>query len=247
MATSSRSKTTVKTPVRSTRKAPARKVEKTPTVDMPQESPRAARSSRMTKDQVVTTLRKPQILIPLAVLLAVVAVYLLKSWFVVALVNGQFITRPAFESAMEKQDGKQILENLVTEKLLEQDAAKKGISVSQSDVDSQVKKIDQQLASQGQTLDQALAARGMTKADLEDQLKLQTLLQKLLANDIKVSDTEVSDYIDKNKDTLPTGESDDQLKATVKQQLEQQKLTTAAQALVQKLQQQAHINYFINL
>lgn len=214
-----------------------------------QETPKnsAKPANKFDKNKFVTNIRKPQILIPLAILLAVVAIYLLKSFFVVALVNGQFITRPAFESAMEKQAGKQTLNTLVTQVLLEQEASKKGISVPQSDISNQEKKIDQQLATQGQTLDQALQARGMTRADLEQQLKLQTLLQKLLADKIKVSDKDVQDYIDKNKDSLPTGESDSQLKDSVKQQLEQQKLSTAAQDLIQKLQQQAHITYFINL
>lgn len=255
MPTSSRSKIVSKTPAKvshsttSVRKASVKKVSAEAQAPSAHEArtEMSSRSSAMEKRQVLSLLKRRQILIPLAVLLAVVAVYLLKSLFVVAIVNGQLITRPAFESAMQKQDGKQVLNNLVTEKLLQQDAAKKGISVSQSDVDAQVKKIDQQLASQGQTLDQALSARQMTRADLEQQIKLQTLLQKLLADQTKVSDKEIADYIDKNKDSLPTGKSDDQLKTTVKQQLEQQKLTTAAQALVQKLQSQAKITYFINL
>ena len=257
MATTSASKTThsvnsgraAKAPVKKTTR-PASRATKSSVVSEPKtpEMPKTTRPSvKFNKDKVIATLRKPQILIPLAVLLAAVLVYLLKSWFVVAVVNGQFITRPSFESAMQAQAGKQTLSTLVTQKLLEQEAAKKGVKVSQSDVDAQVKKIDQQLAGQGQTLDQALAARGMSKGDLEEQIKLQTILQKLLANDIKVSDKEVDDYMTQNKDSLPTGESDDQLKASVKQQLEQQKLTTAAQTLVQKLQQAAHITYFINL
>lgn len=221
---------------------------KTPAKEVRQETPKASRPApKWNKDKVVSTLRKPQILIPLAVLLAVLVVYLLKSWFVVALVNGQFISRPAFESAMEKQAGKQILSNLVTEKLIQQEAARKGVTVSQSEINDQEKKIDQQLAGQGQTLDQALQVRGMTKQDLEDQLRLNSLIQKLLTNQTKVSDAEVQDYIDKNKDNLPTGQSDDQLRVSVRQQLEQQKLSTAEQTLIQKLQQQAHITYFINL
>ncbi len=191
--------------------------------------------------------RKPQIFIPIAFLLAIVAVYLLKSFFVVATVNGQFISRSAFETALVKQDGKQIMNSLVTQKLIEQEAAKKGITVSQSDIDAQAKTIDKQLAAQGQTLDQALATRGMTRAEFNEQVKLQQLLQKLLASQIKVTDQEIQDYIDKNKDSLPAEESDAQVKVSVKQQLEQQKLSTAAQAMVQKLQTAAHISYFINL
>ena len=228
-----------------TTKAPIKK-KVTPVVESTTASTHVNAKSN-TQQALLTNVKKPQIFVPIAILLAVLIVFLLRSWIVVAMVNGQFISRSAFESAMEKQAGKQTLNSLVTQALLEQEAAKKGISVPQSDISAQEKKIDQQLAAQGQTLDQALQARGMTKADLEEQLKLQTLLQKLLANQIKVSDKDIQDYIDKNKDSLPTGQTDDQLKASVKQQLEQQKLSTAAQELVQKLQQQAHITYFINL
>ena len=229
--------------------APRKKVAPVKKEEMPVQMPKPTlpQMPKFDKTNVITSLRKPQIFIPLAVLVVFLVVYLLRSWFVVAMVNGQFVTRSAFESAMEQQDGKQILNSLITQKLIEQEAARKGVSVKQSDIDSQIKTIDKQLASQGQTLDQALAARGMTKSDLEDQIRLQSLLDKLLADEIKVSDKEVQDYIDKNKDSLPQGQSDSQLKATVKQQLQQEKLTTAAQTLVQKLQQQAHIMYFINL
>jgi len=225
------------------KKAPAKSVEKA----MPVEHTSRAAKTSFNRQAIVETFKRPQVLIPSAILLAILAVFFFRSLFVVALVNGQFISRSSFESAMEQQAGKQTLNSLVTQKLLEQEAARKGISVPQSEIDAQAKKIDQQLASQGQTLDQALAARGMSRADFNEQLRLQSLLQKLLANDIKVSDKEVQDYIDKNKDSLPTGESDEQLKASVRSQLEQQKLSTAAQSLVQKLQSQAKITYFINL
>src|SRR5260221_6386977 len=202
---------------------------------------------KMTKEEILATLKRPQLFIPVAILLAILVVYLLKSLFVVAIVNGALISRPSFESALEKQGGKQVLNTLVTQILVEQEASKKGIHVNQSDIDAQAKKIDQQLAAQGQTLDQALTARGMTRADFNQQIKLQDMIQKLLANDIKVTDQEVQDYIDKNKDSLPQGQSDAQIKASVTQQLQQEKLSTKAQALIQKLLAQAHISYFVNL
>ena len=228
------------------KKTPAKKVSsRKETVSSASVMPKSM--PQLSKDQVFATLKRPQVFIPLAILVAILLVFFLRSWFVVALVNGQFISRSAFESAMEKQAGKTTLNTLVTQALVEQEAAKKGIQVNQSDIDNQAKQIDKQLSTQGQTLDQALAARGMTRDDFNEQLKLQDLLQKLLADQIKVSDKDVQDYIDKNKDSLPTDQSADQLKASVRQQLEQQKLSTAAQGLVQKLQQQAKITYFINL
>ncbi|HET9947013.1 MAG TPA: SurA N-terminal domain-containing protein [Patescibacteria group bacterium] len=232
-----------KTPAKKTAKKP---VKKTEVMKLAQPQANVA-GKQMTKEQLIALLKKPQIFIPIGVLIAIVLVYLLRSWFVVASVNGQFVFRPAFEAQLEKQAGKQTLDTMITQMLVEQYAAKKGVEVSQSEVDTETKTINAQLAKQGQTLDEALAARGMSKSDFDEQIKLQKLMQKLLGNDIKVSDKDVQDYIDKNKDSLPAGESDAQIQATVRQQLAQQKLSTQAQALVQKLQAQAHISYFINL
>ncbi|MGH7246097.1 MAG: hypothetical protein ACREGI_04130, partial [Candidatus Levyibacteriota bacterium] len=88
---------------------------------------------------------------------------------------------------------------------------------------------------------------GMTRQQLTDQVRIQKLLEKMFANDIKVSDKEVDDYIAKNKDTLPQNQSDAQTRSQVTTQLQQQKLSDKAQALFQTLQTKAKITYFINL
>ena len=192
-------------------------------------------------------IRKPKVFVPVLIIVLLALLYIFKSAFVVAMVNGQPITRAQFNQELQAQAGKQVMGSLVTETLVEQEASKRHITVSQSEINSQVKTIQAQLAQQGQTLDSALAARGMTQDEFMTQLKLQTLIQKMFANQIKVTPQQVNDYISKNKDSLPTGESQTQLQAQVKQQLEQQQLSQDAQNLIQKLQNQAHITYFVNL
>ncbi len=192
--------------------------------------------------------KNPKLLIGLGVVILVVAlVYLFRSQFVVAIVNGQPISRNAFNTQLEQQSGKDVLNSLITKSLLDQYATAKHVSVSQSEIDSDTKKIEQQLSAQGQTLDQALAARGMTRSQFVDQLRLQKLVQKILGNSIKVSDKEVQDYIDQHKDQLGDTSNMDQIKAQVRAQLEQDKLSSQAQQLVAKLQKDAHITYFVNL
>ncbi len=193
-------------------------------------------------------IKNPKLLIGLGVIVLVVAlVYLFRSQFVVAIVNGQPISRTAFNTQLEQQSGKDVLNSLITKSLLDQYAASKHVSVSQSEIDSDTKKIEQQLSAQGQTLDQALAARGMTRSQFIDQLRLQKLVEKLLGNNIKVSDKEVQDYIEQHKDQLGDTSNMDEIKAQVRAQLEQDKLSSQAQQLVAKLQKDAHITYFINL
>lgn len=193
-------------------------------------------------------MKNPKMLIGLGVVILLAGLlYFFRSWFVVAAVNGHPISRMAFNHALEQQDGKTILNSLITQSLIEQEAERKHVTVSQAEIDSSTKQIDQQLASQGQTLDQALTARGMNKSDFITQLKLQKMVEKLLGNSTAVTDKEVQDYIEQHQDQLDATQSADQQKAQVKAQLEQEKLSTKAQELIANLQKQAHITYFINL
>jgi parvulin-like peptidyl-prolyl isomerase len=194
--------------------------------------------------QSKSTINNPRIYIPIILIVLAILIYVFRSWFIVAIVNGQPISRTAFVHELEARNGKQILNELVVRTLVFQEANKKHISISQKEIDDALKGINDQLSQQGQTLDGALAARGMTKADFEDQIKMQKLIEKMLGNQVAVSDQEVNDYIDKNKDTFPPSLTGDELKKQVKQQLQQQKLSDKAGLWLQDLQKKAKITYF---
>jgi len=191
-------------------------------------------------------LRQPKVLIGLIVVILIVAAFLLKGLFIAALVNGEPISRLTVINELEKQSGKQALTSLVNQALIFQEAKKKKITVSQSEIDASLKQIEDSLKSQGQDLNTALAAQGMTTQDLMTQLKLRSLVEKLLADKIKVTDTEISDYITKNKDTLPTNMTEAELRKNVEEQLKQQKLGSASQTWLDQLNKDAKINYFVN-
>jgi parvulin-like peptidyl-prolyl isomerase len=190
-------------------------------------------------------LMQPKVLIGLIVVILIVAAFLFKGLFIAALVNGEPITRITVISELEKQSGKQALTSLVNQALIFQEAKKKKITVSQSEIDASLKQIEDSLKSQGQDLNTALAAQGMTTQDLMT-LKLRSLVEKLLADKIKVTDTEISDYITKNKDTLPTNMTEAELRKNVEEQLKQQKLGSASQTWLDQLNKDAKINYFVN-
>jgi parvulin-like peptidyl-prolyl isomerase len=190
-------------------------------------------------------LKQPKVIIGLIVVILVVGAVLLKGFFIAAVVNGEPIARLQVISDLEKQGGKQALSSLVNQTLILQEAKKKNIQVSQSEVDTAVKKIEDSLKSQGQNLDTALTAQGMTRQDLSFQLKLRSLVEKLLADKVKVSDKEIADYIEQNKANFPATLSADDIKKSVTEQLKQQKLGAASQAWLQELTKNAKINYFI--
>jgi len=190
-------------------------------------------------------LKQPKIIVGLVVVVLAVAAFFLKGFFVAAVVNGEPISRLAIVSELEKQGGKQALSSLVNQALILQEAKKKNVQVSQTELNASLKQIEDSLKSQGQTLDVALAAQGMTRQDLLDQLKLRNLVEKLLADKIKVTEKEVSDYIEKNKNSIPTNLTSDEVKKSVEEQLKQQKLASASQSWLEELSKNAKINYFI--
>lgn len=231
-------------PVKATRKTtPKRnavKAQKTPAGE--QKAPEA----QTTSPALGTNTRNPRLWVGLGIVVLATLVVAFKGLFIAAMVNGQPISRLAVLQQLEKQDGKQALSSLVTQTLITQEAERRHVTVSQTEVNSDLKKIDDALKTQGQSLDTALAARGLSKQDLVEQLTLQKLVEKMVGSQVKVSDADVQKYIDENQDNLPKDLSDDQLKAQVRQQLEQQQLQDKTQTFVADLQKKAKISYFVN-
>lgn len=192
---------------------------------------------------------KKMISVKLIVLVAVVVIlgilaYMYRSLVVAATVNGHMISRLAVVRELEKESGKKTLDKLITEQLINDEAAKKGVMVTSSDVDAEIKKIEAQFAAQGGTLDQALAAQSMTRDDLTKQITTQKKVEKILADKTAVSDADVDTYIKDNKVTLPKGK-ETETRDQIKRQLQQEKFSKQAQAWVADLHTQAKINYIV--
>lgn len=235
-----------KTAVKSTRPARSVAARKTTRAAKTSTTVRTAEKAPATSITQQSYLKNPRLWVGAAVVVLAVVVFACKGLFVAAVVNGQPISRLEVVSQLEKQNGKQALSDLVVNSLIFQEAQKRHIIVSQSDVDADIKTIQDQLKAQGVTLPDALAAKGLTQSDLVDQIKLQKLLDKMVGSTVKVTDDDVQAYIDKNQSSLPQDLSEDDLKKQVKSQLEQQQLQDKTQAFVADLQKKAKIMYFVS-
>ena len=103
----------------------------------------------------------------------------------VAMVNGERITRKAFLDKLESQAGAQILQEMINETLLAQEAKKAGVSITQERVDEELAKVKTNL---GDQYEYVLSMYGMT----EDSLRM-TLQQNLLAYEISTKDIVVTE------------------------------------------------------
>ena len=171
-------------------------------------------------------------------------VYFSRRYLIAASVNGKSIGRLSILKKLEKQSGKKILEMMITQALIRQEAEKRKIDVNQKEIDEEIKKIEANVSSQGSTLDQALQNQGMTKGDLIEEIKIQLMLQKMAGKDIKISDKEIDDFINANKNQQ--GFDKEIPKEQAIAQLKQQKLQQKIQTFVTDLKTKAKITYFVN-
>jgi len=185
----------------------------------------------------------------LILVLVATAGYFARKTFFVALVNGQLINRFTVVKDLEKQGGKKVLETIVLKTLINQEAKKRKVTVTQDEVDKELLKIESNVTSQGATLDALLAQQGMTKSDLVGEIKLQLLVTKMVEKNVTVSDKEIDEYLASQEaqlsldSTQPTpGLNRVQAQAAVRQQ----KLQSEIQSFVADLKAKAKINYFIN-
>lgn len=207
-------------------------------------SPAESETTSQTKTQkllIKTNVSNRTLFIGVIVVLVVLGAVLLRNQIIVATVNGQPITRLALIQQLEKESGKKTLDSIITKTLILQEANKQNKNVTDSEINEEITKIDENLKKQGQDLAMALKIQGMTMDSLKDQMKVQLTLKKLLAEKTKVSEKEVKEYIEKNKENLPKMD-EKELKNNVKQQLEQEKLNTSATEFLQALRSKAKIS-----
>ena len=196
------------------------------------------------KDKYFT---KKYIIIALLIILIAGILFTSRNQIIVATVNGEPINRFTLINELEKQDGKRVMESIVSKTLVLQEAKKKNIVVTQNEIDSEIKKIEEGLKARGQTLNQVLQLQGVTIDVVQEQIKLNLIMKKILGDKITVSDKEVADYIEKNKPEAPEGTKPEDLRVQIKTQLEQQKFQEKAQEFMKNLQDKAKINYYIKL
>ena len=180
------------------------------------------------------------------VMLSLLAFWAAKSgWIVAALINNQPISRLEVVRRLEKQGGKQTLDNIMTETLILQEAKKTNSQVSKEEVAGRIKKISDQLEGQGRNLDEVLAASGQTRQDVEKQLKLQLIVEKIVGKEVKISDEQVQKEYDQNKDTRYKDKKLDEVKDQIRSQLFQENVNLKARDWIEKLKNNANIRYFV--
>ena len=196
------------------------------------------------RSKVLKTRRGRIILITLAVALLL---FLGKSLFVAALVNGRPISRLALTSELERQGGQKVLDSLIEKSLIFQEGSRAGVKIDKEVVDQEISRIETLLKEQNLTIDEALSMRGETRKGLSEQIRLQKTVEALLAQKINISEEEAKAYFDNNKEIFGTNAKFEDVKSNVKDQLYQQKLNEQYSSWIAELKGKAKILYLLKL
>lgn len=187
---------------------------------------------------------KNSIAIVFLVLLVFSIFYYFKSAFVSATVNGKPITRIQVIRDLEKRAGKQALDSLITKSIIDQKAKEAGIKVSEQDIDQEIVKIEETLKSQGQEIEQFLSMQGLTLQDIKEQINIQLKLERLLADKLNVSDSEIDSFIETNSSFFTEEQkSQPNFRESIKDQVKSQKMSEIGQTYIEELRKSADIKY----
>ncbi|MEN3001981.1 MAG: peptidyl-prolyl cis-trans isomerase [Armatimonadota bacterium] len=118
---------------------------------------------------------------------------------VVAEVGTERITRAELVERLIAQSGAAVLEELIAERLLQQAAKQKGVSVSDAEIETRIQ-ILQQNAGGAEAFNQLAASLGFSPKTLRERLRIQILAEKTLG--LTVSDEEIQRYFDLNRPRL---------------------------------------------
>lgn len=119
----------------------------------------------------------------------------------VATVNDVEITKDKLYNELVKAGGEQTLDGMISEELMKQEVAKANIKVTDADIKKQIGYLEEQYGSK-EGLDQALQQSNMTQEDLNKMVVTQLELKKLLGSKIKVTDDEIKQFFEQNKESF---------------------------------------------
>lgn len=206
---------------------------------------------KYTEDDIPTTptqvKQKPLLMYGAVALVAIMILGTLlysQGFIVAAKVNGESISRLSVIRELESQAGAGVLDNLISNILIEQAATEAGIMITEAEIETELSMIEAQISEQGGTLDGVLAQQGLTRETLSKQIRTQKMLESLLESDVVVTDAEIDAFLADNG-PVPEGQQE-AVRVQVAEQLKSQKLTTAAQSYVTGLRTQANIQYIVD-
>lgn len=152
------------------------------------------------------------------------------------------ITNLELQLKLNQQFRSQLLNQLVNEKIILDEASKANAVPTEAEIDKKITDLETSVGG-AQTLDSLLAQQGQTRTSLRNQVSIQLAISKLYDSEATVSATEVENYIEQNQATMQATDSAKQQQEAY-DNLKQQKISQIFSQKFQELRQKANIQIF---
>jgi len=165
-----------------------------------------------------------------------------KGWVVSAVVNGKPIFRTQLTQSLMAKYGSQTLEGMISEQLIYDEAKKSGVVITAKDIEEKEAEILKSFGGKV-SLEEVLKYQGMTKADFDNQVRIQLFVFRLLGKDVTATDEEVTSFIEKNKEAL-TATEEGALKEEARTAVMEQKINEKVQPWFTDIKNKAKVFRF---
>jgi len=118
----------------------------------------------------------------------------------VAKVDGEKILQTELDDTLREQYGTEVLDTLITNKIVELEAKKEGVSVSEDTIQAEYEELAESYGGE-ESLQAALEENGLTEQSVKDNIRMYQLTKNVIATSVDISDEEVAQYFEDNKDS----------------------------------------------
>lgn len=197
-------------------------------------------------NSVTSTLSKRTFWFWVGGILAAILVVLLAWWqwqrSYVAVVNGQYIPTTTLYGQLMASGGSDTLNNITQQQLILQQAQREKVAVSNNEIQEELNKFKDTTGGEDQYRS-SLKEFGISEDLLRNQIEVRLTLEKILADKIKVSDKEIEDYYNANKEEVDVAnEGLEGARERIETQLSEQKLNQESSNYIASLQEGSSIS-----
>ena len=123
----------------------------------------------------------------------------------VASINGETITKDELYDAMVEQGGQQALDMLIMEKVIEMEAKKQNVQVSEEDIDKEIEKMAEQYGGR-EAFEQIIGMYGYNMESMQENIGINLKIEGLLKPGISITEEEMKEYFEENRETFAVEE-----------------------------------------
>jgi len=143
-----------------------------------------------------------------AILVVAIAIIIGMTFFnkdVVASVDGEKITKDELYTVLAGQYGSRVVDSLITNKVIELEAKKQNVTVSDDEIQEELEAFIESFGGE-EYFNSSLESSGISLSDFKYDIKIFLLTKKLMEPTIEITEDELKEYFETNKESFDQAE-----------------------------------------